>query len=230
LEQAQREGRRVRLLYYLGPTFERFTPSGVGEDARLGLSYMPLFERCAVVTDVDWIASTTQMLAPLAPCPVRVYGNSAMDQATSWLASPIATTLSYSILPARRVLLIELQDALHAEDFDALSRELNVAMESSDNPLHGIVVHARERPHWENLGALFRHVRFVREHHKKVRRVAIAGDGKLAALLPPMIGLLLHPEVRSFPFDAVDRAVEWASQEPSTVVESLTADRGRAQN
>lgn len=214
LESARKDGRRIRLLYQLGPRFERFTPGGVWEDTRVGLRYLPLFERCAVVTDVEWIASATQMFAPLAPCPVRVYGNGAFDEAVGWLAAPTASALSYSILPARRVLFIELQSELHAEDFDALSKAVDTWSESTQSSLHGIVVHARERPHWDSLGALFRHARFVRNHQKKVSRVAIAADGKLTAIVPPVLDLLVHPDVRSFPFDEVDRAIEWASGQP----------------
>lgn len=61
LELAKQEGRRVRLLFHLGQGLERFTPAGALSDARVGVNYMGLFERCAIVT--DGIGSATSLRA-----------------------------------------------------------------------------------------------------------------------------------------------------------------------
>lgn len=45
LSQARREGSQLRFLYQLGPEFEGFTPGGVWEDAKLGLSSMQIVSR-----------------------------------------------------------------------------------------------------------------------------------------------------------------------------------------
>ena len=75
LDQARREGRRIRFLYQLGPEFEGFTPGAAWEDAKIGLQSMRLFDGCAVVTDLGWIRELTRMAGFLMPCPVRVFGN-----------------------------------------------------------------------------------------------------------------------------------------------------------
>src|ERR1039458_8020077 len=75
-EQAHREGRRVRFLYHFGPSFEGFTPGAAWEDVRVGLHYLRLFERCAVVSDNKWIRETTRMMGFLMPCPVATFANS----------------------------------------------------------------------------------------------------------------------------------------------------------
>jgi hypothetical protein len=51
---------------------------------------------------------------------------------------------------------------------------------------------------------------FVREHHRQVRRVALAVDGVLPSLAPAVAGHLVAPEVRHFAYDALDDAVAWA--------------------
>ena len=60
LERARREGRRLRFLYQIGPEFDAFTSGAAWEDFRIGVRYLRLFERCAVVTDVDWVRAATR--------------------------------------------------------------------------------------------------------------------------------------------------------------------------
>ena len=52
LDEARREGRRIRFLYQVGPEFEGFTPAAAWEDAKIGLHSVRLFDGCAVVTDL----------------------------------------------------------------------------------------------------------------------------------------------------------------------------------
>jgi len=215
LEQAKREGRRVRVLFQLGHGFERFTPAGALSDARVGVQYMGVFERFAIVTDVDWVRRLSALFAELAPWPIKSFRNDAFDEAARWLAESATSTLHHTILAARRVLVIEPQRELRTEDFDALRQSIEEFTRSTHTELSGIVIHARERPHWASPGSFLRHVRFVMRQQRMVRRIAIAADGNLVALIPPIVDRLLQPQIRAFRFDEVDRAIDWASDEPA---------------
>jgi len=74
-----------------------------------------------------------------------------------------------------------------------------------------VVVHARAVPGWRNGRALARHVRFVADHHRRVRRVALAVDGALADLAPAVANRVVRPQVRRFAFDALDDGIAWAA-------------------
>ena len=52
LARARREGRRIRVLYQIGPEFRTITPGAAWEDAKSGLRSIQIFDGCAVVTDV----------------------------------------------------------------------------------------------------------------------------------------------------------------------------------
>ena len=80
------------------------------------------------------------------------------------------------------------------------------------------MIHAREFPGWENLGAFLRHVRFLRDHHRKVKKIALAVDSKLANLAPKIAEHFVQAEVKSFAYDELDRAIAWAaaSQRPAS--------------
>ncbi|MBS1971521.1 MAG: STAS/SEC14 domain-containing protein [Bdellovibrionales bacterium] len=86
LDEALRQGRKVRLLYQLSPKFARLTLGAAWDDLKVGLKYMMAFEKVAVVTDIGWIRDAARMFKPLIPCPVHDYANNQLDEAIAWLA------------------------------------------------------------------------------------------------------------------------------------------------
>jgi stage II sporulation SpoAA-like protein len=216
IDGARREGRRLRLLYQVGPEFEGFSAGAAWEDAKLGLASLRMFEGCAVVTDVGWIRESTRLAAFLMPCPVRVFGNGERDEAVEWLRSlPEGAAVSHRLLPESGVLVVEVNQALRAEDFDALAATADQYIDAHGD-LAGIVIHARSFPGWENLGGLIRHVRFLRDHHRRVRRVALASDSKVAGLAPKLAEHFVQAEVRRFGYDELDAAIAWAAEGKGT--------------
>jgi len=210
LDEARRESRRLRLLYEVGPEFEGFTPGAAWEDARIGLRDMGRFDGCAVVTDTGWIREATRLAGFLMPCPVRVFASGERDRAVAWLASlPEGPGVAHHIIGDSGVLVVEVTRALRAQDFEALATSADAWIEIHGH-LPGIVIHARAFPGWENLAGLLRHVRFVRDHHRKVRRIALAADSALAGLLPPLAAHFVHAEIKRFGYDDLDQAIAWA--------------------
>lgn len=210
IEEARREGRRIRFLYELGPEFEGFTPGAAWEDAKIGIHSMRLFSGCAIVTDVRWIREMTRMTAFLTPCPVQVFENKDRDKAIAWLGSiPAESGISHRVLPESGVIVVEVKHALSAGDFDVLSLTADTWIEAHGG-LQGIVIHAREFPGWENLGSLIRHIQFIRDHHRNVKRVALAADVKLASLAPKIAEHFIQAQVKRFEYDELDLAIAWA--------------------
>ncbi|MGH7435274.1 MAG: STAS/SEC14 domain-containing protein [Polyangiaceae bacterium] len=207
----RREGRRLRFLYELGPEFEGFTPGAAWEDFKLGLRSLRLLAGCALVTDREWIREAAQIAGFFVPCPVKVFPSRDRDKAVAWLGSiPHQVSVVHRLLTDKGVLIIEASGPLHAQDFDALAVTVDPWIESHGD-LNGVVIHARAFPGWENLGSLVRHVQFVRDHHRKVRRIALAVDGKLAHLAPRMGEHFVRAEVKTFAHDQIDAAILWAS-------------------
>lgn len=217
LDAARRDGHHLRFLYQFGPQFEGFTPSGAWEDAKVGLRALRLFQGCAIVADASWLRESARLVGFLMPCPVRAFGNAERDEALAWLSSlPAGPAVSHQLLPEKGVLVVEIRQALRAQDFDALALTADTWIEAHGE-LNGLVVHAREFPGWENLGGLLRHVRFVRDHQRKIGKIALATDSKLASLAPRLAQHFIHAEVKHFGYGELDAATEWAqhSQERS---------------
>lgn len=211
VEEAWQKG-NIRFLYEFGPEFQGFTPGGAWEDAKVGLRAVRLFDGCAIVSDIRWIRESTRFVGFLMPCPVRVFGNQERDKAIDWLSSlPESANVSPRLIPESGVIVVEVKEPLRTQDFDALAFTADAWIEAHGG-LRGLVIHVREFPGWANIGSLRRHLRFVRNLHRRVTRVALATDSKLAGLLPRLAKYVVRAEVKSFTYDELDDAIAWAGE------------------
>lgn len=235
LDEARRHDRRIRLLVQIGPEYEGFTAGMVGEKAETGLRYfsaLRLIDGYAIVTDIEWMREWSHLVGFLLPFPLRVFGNHERDAAVAWLSSlPEGPGVSHRLLPESGLVVVEVSEPLRVQDFDALAMTVDTWLETHD-ALPGIVIHAREFPGWENAGTLLRHIRFVRDHHRKVRRVALAADSKLANLAPRLAEHFVRAEVKGFGYDELDGAIAWAAgpagERPAASAAGRTPGSGEA--
>jgi hypothetical protein len=212
LDEATRTGRRIRCLCQVGPEFRGLTPSAAWEDVRLGLRALRLFEACAVVSDLGWIRGSSRLAAFFMPCPVQVFGEHERDEAIKWLSSmPEQPGIEHRLILESGVVVVEVSQPLRAPDFEALALTVDSWLDTHEQ-LQGLVLHARAFPGWENIGSLVRHIRFVRDHHRKIRRVAVVLDGPLGALAPELAEHFVQAEIRGFHADQLDDAVTWAAE------------------
>ena len=211
LDAARRDNRRIRLLYQVSPDFQGISPSAVWEDTKVGLASLRLFEGCAVVTDFAWVRELTRLGGFLVSCPVKVFGNSEWDAAVEWLgALPEGPGVSHHLDPETGVLVVQVDRPLRVQDFDSLAMTADAWL-ARHSELHGLVVHARAFPGWQNFPSLLRHIRFVHDHHRKVERVALAADSALAELVPHLANHFVRAEVTSFGYQELDKAIAWAA-------------------
>jgi SpoIIAA-like len=211
LDEAVRTGRRIRCLCQVDSTYRGLTPSAAWEDLRLGLRGLRLFEACAVVSDIAWIRQWTRAASFFMPCPVQLFGEQEREQAIKWLSSmPEQPAIEHRLIPESQVVVVEVSRPLRSPDFDALGMTVDSWLETHDQ-LAGLVLHARAFPGWENIGGLVRHIRFVRDHHRRIRRVALVVDGPLGTIAPQVAEHFVQAEVRGFAHDRLDDAIAWAA-------------------
>lgn len=78
---------RVKLLYLIGPEFERFTAGAVWSDALVGVRHLTDFSRVAVVSDIGWIRHAVRAFAPLIPAEIHVFAVKDLAEAKTWIAN-----------------------------------------------------------------------------------------------------------------------------------------------
>jgi hypothetical protein len=90
LDEAHRQGRRLRILLQLGPEYEGFTAGFVWEKTGMWVRHPGLWhdiEGYAVVSDKRWVGELVHFAGLLVPFPMRAFGIDAVDDALAWLAS-----------------------------------------------------------------------------------------------------------------------------------------------
>ena len=220
------KGEPIRFLFHFPAHFTHFTASAAWEDVKLGLRNLRLIERCAIVTDTKWLRVATRAMGFVVPTRIRTYDEDDMDEALEWLAAKgEGSTLTHHLLENRGVLVLEPHDELHVEDFDRIASLVDPWIE--EGILRGIVVHVHHFPGWEDMAGMFQHFKFVREHHRKVERVALAVDGTMAKLGQSLGRHFVKAEIRRFDFDDLDRAIDWASGDELGILgEQVTVEDG----
>src|SRR5699024_73561 len=120
LDQARKDGRRLRLLVQLGPEYEGFTPDAVWGKTGTWRHYpalLRMLDGYAVVTDVRWFREWVHLVGFLMPFPIRVFGNDERDDAVAWLGSfPEGPGVTHRLLSEQGVLVVEITEPLRAPD------------------------------------------------------------------------------------------------------------------
>lgn len=115
--------------------------------------------------------------------------------------------LDYSIMKPEGILVLKPQAPLNKEDFVGLSAAVDSYL-SDHSKLHGVLIHTKGFPGWENFGGFTAHMHFLREHYKKVERVAIVTDSHIADIAESL-GHFTSTELKHFPFVEDSKALDW---------------------
>jgi hypothetical protein len=116
--------------------------------------------------------------------------------------------LQFELLRDAGVLIVEPKEALTAEDFRAVSRAVDPYI-GENGKLTGLLLEAPSFPGWDSWSALTEHMRFIRDHHRKIERVAAVTDSTILALAPKIAEHFAHPEFRVFRSGERANALAW---------------------
>ena len=116
--------------------------------------------------------------------------------------------LEYSILKPEGILLLTPTAPLSKEDFAGLSALVDGYLASHTN-LHGVLVHSESFPGWDSFGSFTAHFRFLRDHERKIDRVALVTDSPIAGAAESMEQLFISADIRHFGFANCKVALAW---------------------
>ena len=118
--------------------------------------------------------------------------------------------LHHQIDPVTRILTVTPSGELSATDFKELTDVVDEYNHRS-GPLQGLMILTEHFPGWDSFGALFRHLKFIREHRYQVRKVAAVSDSGILTVMPHIVDHFLQAEVRHFTFANKEQALQWLS-------------------
>jgi hypothetical protein len=106
------------------------------------------------------------------------------------------------------ILVLTPDGPLTAADFTAVAALADPWIETHGK-LTGVLIDIHTFPGWEDFAALSSHLKFVREHHSEVRRIAALTDSKLLSLAPALARHFVAAEIKVFSSTQRDEALAW---------------------
>jgi hypothetical protein len=83
------DGRKVRLLYLLGPEARDVEGDAMSADTGFRMRHATSFDRVAVVSDEDWIRPALRALSFLLPGKAKGFRVRELEAAKAWLAEDL---------------------------------------------------------------------------------------------------------------------------------------------
>jgi hypothetical protein len=126
--------------------------------------------------------------------------------------------IKHRIMEAEGILVLEPISALSADDFRGLAVSVDAYL--TEHPtLQGMLIHAQNFPGWESFAGLSAHLRFVREHHKRIERIAIVTDSPLGTVAPALAKHFVSAQIRRFAYSEFEEAMLWLKKNASGSVD-----------
>jgi hypothetical protein len=116
--------------------------------------------------------------------------------------------INHTLDTANSILYVRPLAALEKSDFAQLAQTVDPFIESNGT-LAGLVIDAPAFPGWESLGAMAAHFRFVRDHQKRIARIALVTDSALGNVAEHLASHFVAAEIRHFPAGELEGARQW---------------------
>ena len=106
------------------------------------------------------------------------------------------------------ILHIQPKGSLEKSDFEALAETVDPFIAEAGS-LEGLIIDTKTFPGWESLGAMAAHIRFVRDHHRMIRKIAVVTDSALGSVAENLASHFISAEIKRFPAAELDSAERW---------------------
>ena len=106
------------------------------------------------------------------------------------------------------IAILEPEGSLSASDFQSAAKAVDPLIEKSGQ-LNGIIIHTKYFPGWDSFSALVSHLRFVKNHHKMISRVALVTDSVIGNFAEVIVNHFVKADIHVFPYEEYEKASEW---------------------
>jgi stage II sporulation SpoAA-like protein len=123
--------------------------------------------------------------------------------------------IEHSLDKEHSVLYVRPKSALEQGDFAQLANTVDPYIKETGD-LSGIIIEAPKFPGWESLGAMASHFRFVREHHKHIKKIGLVTDSAMGNVAEHLASHFVSAKIRHFPAGQLEAAKRWVmGQDPA---------------
>jgi hypothetical protein len=116
--------------------------------------------------------------------------------------------IEHTLDTAHSILYVRPKSALEQADFEQLAKTVDPYL-GETGELAGLIIEAPRFPGWESLGAMVAHFRFVRDHHKRIKKVGLVTDSALGNVAERLASHFVSAEIRHFSAGELEAAKQW---------------------
>ena len=116
--------------------------------------------------------------------------------------------IEHSLDTAHSILYLRPKSALEQGDFAQLANTVDPYIRETGS-LSGLIIEAPMFPGWESLGAMAAHIRFVRDHHKLIKKIGLVTDSALGDVAEHLASHFVSAEIRHFSAEELEAAKQW---------------------
>ena len=116
--------------------------------------------------------------------------------------------LNYELNRAEGILILKPIGPLESTDFEKLAREVDPYI-IEKGTLNGLMIYAKSFPGWDNFAAFLSHMKFVKNHHQKIKKIAAVTGSSFLSIMPQVAKHFIQAEVKHFDYEDKDTALNW---------------------
>ena len=116
--------------------------------------------------------------------------------------------IEFTLDTANSILHLRPKSALEKADFEQIAAAADPHIEKSGG-LAGLIIEIKAFPGWDSLGAMAAHLRFVRDHHKRVKKIAIVTDSAIGNVGERLGSHFVAAQIKHFPAGQLEAAKQW---------------------
>ncbi len=116
--------------------------------------------------------------------------------------------IEYSLDAANSILVVRPKSVIEKDDFTELTKAVD-AHTAATGDLAGVIIDAPTFPGWHSFGAMVNHFHFVRDHHERVKKVALVTDSHIGDVAEHLASHFVSASVRHFSGGQFAQAQEW---------------------
>ncbi len=116
--------------------------------------------------------------------------------------------IEYDLDTDHSTLEVRPKAALDKSDFDELAKAVDPHIEANGD-LAGLIISAASFPGWDSFGAMVNHFRFIHDHQKHVKKVAVVTDSVLGDVAEHLASHFVSAQIKHFPAGQIEQARHW---------------------
>jgi hypothetical protein len=116
--------------------------------------------------------------------------------------------IEHTLDTANSILYVRPKSSLEQSDFVQLAKAVDPYIEETGG-LAGLIIEAPTFPGWESLGAMVAHIRFVRDHHKHIKKIGLVTNSAMGNVAEHLASHFVSAKIKHFSAEELEVAKQW---------------------